>query len=429
MNSQDRLGEEHEFDRLLRRAEWPESPPEQIARLGDHWRAIARRRRARLRYGAVAMAASIVLFATVLALRQSGVPRQAITATQSEPAGIDRASARTEIAHVEPSPVDQPPVDQPQQPADLRPAVPVATAATPQPTALPSPSAARSIEPRDPTPYERIVFLSTVASRRHHRGVPTQSAGVEQKRTKLKQDSEPLNELIAALAADPAADVDARLAAVESDFWRTEPSAWEVIERGSPERRLAAAQVIARIGTARSLPVLAGLLGDPATHKTAIAGLCRLARPADLKGLAIAEPNAALRQQLLTALLARRTEESVGLYLELVNDGFRADALTASSAMADPPVDLLIAFLENPQRPVRLAAAQTLGSLPEADIAARLSDSVFRGIGRQEALLALLLSPDAQSARFLAAARQNFYLMASVYAAEQQLHSLTLTER
>jgi hypothetical protein len=289
---------------------------------------------------------------------------------------------------------------------------------------------AGSIEPRDPTPYERIVFMAATASRRPHRAETTPSARAEQKAVKAKPGPRLLDELIALLAADPAAAVDEQLAAAQSDVGRYEPALRAIVDRGDPKHRLAATLVIARIGTAQSLPVLAGLLGDPATHKAAIAGLCRLASPADLRWLVAAEPSSALRQNLLTALLARRTEESVRLYLEFVGDvGYRADALAASSAMADPPIDLLIAFLESPQSTLRLAAAQAVGSLPEVDIASRLIDSVYGGIGRQEALLALLLSPDAQSARFLSGARRDISLVASVYAAEQQLRSLTLTER
>jgi hypothetical protein len=54
---------------------------------------------------------------------------------------------------------------------------------------------------------------------------------------------------------------------------------------------------------------------------------------------------------------------------------------------------------------------------------------VERGIGRQEALVALLLSSNAQAADILSRARHDLYLVASVQAAEFELHLLSNSER
>ena len=199
---------------------------------------------------------------------------------------------------------------------------------------------------------------------------------------------------------------------------------------GDPRERRGAAIALSRIGTPRSLNVLVDLTRDPLTHAAAVSGLCRLGRAVDLASLATVEADSKLRRKLLATLLERQTEESVGLLLDFVRSpGFRADALAAAETVEQPPVDLLVGFLESPQKSTRLAAAQALGRLPDVDLPERLSGSALGGIGRQEALVALLLSPNAQAASFLNQARQDLYLVASVHAAEQELHSLEIPER
>lgn len=397
MKFNERPNNESEFDRLLGHAQWPEPRVEQISRLEDRWRTISRRR-IRLMYGVCAMAASILVIAGLFALRSEKAGTKPITVAGSEAADV----ASTKNPRVsEPIPFRS-------QPPAL-----VSSAAQPEP-------AGWSAQPRDANIYERVALMTVSAGRRSNRHAPA----------KPEPDNGLLEDLIVALAGDPRADVDERLASVERDLVRYERSLWEIARRGSPERRRGAARVISRIGTAQSLPILADLMNDPTTHEAGILGLCRLASVADLARLATVELDPELRRSLLSTLLARRTEESVGLYLGFVNDqNFRTDALAAVATTTDPPVDLLLAFLESSQKSWRLAAAQTLGRLPDPEIAERLSESVFRGVGRQEALIALLLSSNAQAVGFLNQARQNLYLVATVQAAEQQLRSLAIPER
>jgi hypothetical protein len=397
MKSGEHPNDESEFDRLLGQARWPEPRGEQIARLGERWQAIVRRRR-HLMYGALAMAASVLVVVGLLASRDRGTLPATI-------AGADR-TADTVTA-------ENPAVTQ----------APRSTPSTPQvaiSTDIPSKPAGWSVESRDANLYERVLLSSASSRRKPNRQQPA----------KAEPDKSPVEELVAVIVRDPVADVEVRLVLLQRDLARYEPALWDVARGADAERRLAAARILSRIGTARSLSVLAELTNDSATHAAAILGLGRLAGLPDLMRLVTLEPDAELRRELLRMLLARRTEESIRLYLDFVNEPrFRPDALVAAATMTDPPVDLLLAFLESPQKSLRLSAAQALGRLPDAEIAERLSESVLRGIGRQEALVALLLSPTAQAAGFLNQARQNLYLVASVQAAEQQLHALTIPER
>jgi hypothetical protein len=385
--------DDHELDQLLLRAQWAEARSDQIARLADHWRSVARRRRMARRVGALAIAATVLLAAGLWTTRrEADGPAKTIVA-QQETAGARDSGAPNILA------------------------TPQTRSATSKSNARPAP-AKRAVESRDASLYERVVLESAFAKR-------TSSHGLPAKREAIRRQIE---ELVVLISATAPSRIDQVLAESPIDPARYEPMLWNLARRESPEHAVGAARILARVGTAESLPVLADLLGDRATHEAAILGVCRLAGPADLARLAAVEPDGVSRRNLLRALLDRQTDASIGLFLGFVGQrNFRADALDAIAAMQDPPVDLLLAYLEGSQKSVRLAAAQALGRVNGADVARRLSRSVFSGIGRQEALVALLLSPTPQAAIFLNAARRDLYLVASVQAAEQQLFTLTIS--
>jgi HEAT repeat protein len=235
-----------------------------------------------------------------------------------------------------------------------------------------------------------------------------------------------VDELIARLGERHDADVAAGLADLQADLPGSEQMLWDAVRQAEGKRRLGAARLLARIGTHRSLGVLIELAGDSLTHEAAVLGLARLAAAPEVARLAASEPDPRLRQHLLAGLLARRTSESTGYYLGLVQQPrTRSDALAAVVAMDDPPAEMLLDYLDSPQSSLRLAAAQALSRLADPAVAERLCQSLG-GIGRQEALMALLLSSSDQAADCLRHARQNIYLMAAVQAAEQQLYSLDL---
>jgi hypothetical protein len=395
MAPEQRMGDDHDFDRLLAQAQWPEPRADQIARLRERWEAIGRRRRKRQAYGACMLSLAVLLTAGLWAWSDRGVSPLAKLATRREPPTLsDVSEAHGKRSH------------NPQQ-----------TRFTDGTTARPELTEESNVS-RDPNVYERVVLHGVWGNRSRPRAVADQRASGQ----------ELLEELIAALASDAHADVGARLATIAGA--RHERALWNIIPRATPARRLGAVRLLARIATPRSLSILADLTNDPATHAAAIEGLGGLVSAQDLAQMATVEPDAPLRRHLLSTLLLRRTDEAVGLYLEFVNNPrSRSEVLDIPAGMKNPPVDVLLTFLSRPQPSVRLAAAQVLGRLPQPEIAARLSESVYDVIGRQEALVALLLSPVPEAANVLREARGNLYLVAAVQAAELQLQSLAISER
>ena len=374
--------DERNLDRLLSQARWPEPEAERMARLGEHWRQLQiGRRRQQLAYGVLATAASIVLVAGVAAWR-----------------GLSTAPEMTMSQAKQPAPERRhPPVAQPS----------LAPAEIPQP----GPAADQIVVSRDPNLYEQVILMRGGASR-----APRRAATNRAVRPGL------LDELINALAEDAEADIDQRLAAVQGDLPSCERLLGDIARQGDGGRRLGAARLLSRIGTARSLSLLTQLAGDPATHEAAIGGLARLAGERELARLASVEADERLRRDLLKALLERRTPDAVAFYLDFVSEPrLRAYALGALTETENPPAELLLAYLESPQNSRRLAAALALSRLSDPVVVERVCASVS-GIGRQEALIALLLSRSEQAAGCLNQARRNLYLVASVLAAERQLH-------
>ncbi|MEX0677839.1 MAG: HEAT repeat domain-containing protein [Pirellulales bacterium] len=375
-----------EVDRLLRQARWPKTRGDQAARLGDFWRRIrVARRRSRFVYGGLAMAASVLLVAGILAWPGLG--------TLSEPKVSRTNDSRPQPR---PAPYPSPPAAHPETPRS-------------------QPPADGAVASRDPNLYERVILLKTAPK-------PARDYAA----AKAANRDALVDELIDALAADAHADVDDRLARLPGDLSRCERLLWKMVRAGSAERRLGAARLLARIGTPRSLPLLTELASDPATHEAAVVGLGRLAGDANLARLAAVEPDVRLRRQLLETLLARQSPEAVGLFLGFVNEPrSRSDALAVLAEVKNPPADALLAYLESPQHTLRLSAALALSRVSDPAVVERLCESVW-GIGRQEALIALLLSRSEKATGCLNEARGNLYLVASVQAAEQQLHSLQI---
>jgi hypothetical protein len=133
------------------------------------------------------------------------------------------------------------------------------------------------------------------------------------------------------------------------------------------------------------------------------------------------------REHLVRALLERRTGESASYFLGLVSSSeLRAQALAIVGQMSNPPVEHLLALLENSQPAPRLAAAQALARLPQPDVAWQLRDRLG-GVARQEALMALLMSRSSEAPRVIQSARDDVYLAAALYAAQHQIRSLAFS--
>lgn len=370
-----------ELDRLLGQARWPEPRDEQFARLADGWRRMRRaRRRRQIGLGVLATAATVLVIAAVVARRTSQQGPQTIVAVR------DRKATEEE------PPGEAPP----EPPKTVRPATPERWA----------------VEPRDPNVYERVVLIDMMK-----KGRPTTAA----------VDEDLVERMIVALGKDAEADVHEGLVALSDNLAQYEPQLAEAAGKGSPQRRLGAARLLSRIGSRRSLPALVESMADPATRDAALVGLGRLASDRELARSAARTRDPDLRSQLLRLLLERGTNEAVALYLGFVNaPAFRDEALDAVDMLDNPPADELLAYLESPQGSLRLAAALALSRVPDAAVVERVCASVL-GIGRQEALIALLLNQSEKATGCLNRARNDVYLVASLRAAEQRLNSLQVS--
>src|SRR5262249_44387873 len=134
----------------------------------------------------------------------------------------------------------------------------------------------------------------------------------------------------------------------------------------SPVRRQAAARLLVRFAAPRSVPLLLELAADPATRVPAVRALARLADPPLLARLAITLPDPLARGYMLDGRLARRTPAAIELFLALVEQPqIRAEALAVIAEDADPPADVLLAYLESPRGATRLAAARAASQIAD----------------------------------------------------------------
>jgi len=98
----------------------------------------------------------------------------------------------------------------------------------------------------------------------------------------------------------------------------------------------------------------------------------------------------ARRREVLASLLKDGSPRAVDLYLDQVSDvQRRTDALVASDAVFDPPIDALLSRLQDPLVERRLAAARALGWIDGPVVTKRLKQMAERNQGRREAMIAL----------------------------------------
>ena len=128
------------------------------------------------------------------------------------------------------------------------------------------------------------------------------------------------------------------------------------------------------------------------------------------------------RQQWLARALS---DGRVGAYLKYVRDpATRSDALAAAEDVSHPPLNQLLAALDDPHEDVRLAAARVLGRIDGPVTTAALVRRVNDPAVRREVLAALMFSAGPEAASFLRAARGDSRLAAQVQSLELQRSTL-----
>jgi hypothetical protein len=381
------------LDQLLSEAEWPQPDAETVNRLRRRWASLravhrGRERRRRLLYWLTASAALITLAATWWLWPPAP--------EESRP-----------IAPVVPSPhVEQIAVDQNTDRSNT-PDVPAPNVPDSERVDIDEPIMALS---RPPTPYELLLIHSV----ERRSSIPPAETGPT------------LDTIIDEFLADPDADAAAVVASLKADHGTCEQKLLELIDDAPPPQQSRIIQLLQHVGSRRCVPKLLELSVSPAMHGDAMRALTVLADAETLAALASRETDSVSRQLLLTELLSRQDEQSLGAWLDLLMNGQTRDAALATlDENTMPPVRLLFDFMRGPDYSRRMAAAIVLGRLDDPDVTKsliRLSQSNFN---RQEALVGLLASRDKQAGRFLALATRDQTMVAAVYSAQLQLQSIS----
>lgn len=392
------------LDSLLREADWPGPDPQSLARLQKHWRVLSpsRPRTPHLSFRrGMALAAAL-----------AGVAAGALLWHMSQPDDEPQLAAPVPFPERELSPVEQaPPVPSGPFTREVETSEGPTTDTPESPRHIDEPvEPTRVATAREPTAYESLLFLA------------------EQRRTsaaRQEQIDQWATAAIEKLVANPAADF--RTVGTPPGMARPaiEARMLALAQRLQGEERVAAIRLLAIVGTQRSVPILLKWSAHPATRDAAIRSLATLADSALLGKLVAAEQNLALRQELLASLLKRGDATSVAIFLSFVEEDAKTPAALAATADLPPQVlQTLLEFLQGPQLSQRMAAARVLGQIDDPRVAQRLIHMVQDNVCRQEALVALFSSRRREASEFLAFARHDPLLMASVHAAHYQFSNL-----
>lgn len=383
--------DDRDLDQLLGMAQWPAPGPEQVSRLRAKWRSL-RAARVRYRRGQAAMlAAAAVLLVAIgwIASRQRNerdgqlaVHRQPDPAINSPAVGATRAA------------------DSGSTIAKLR-----------------AHDAGQTLLVQSPTLYERVVLSETMPLTKKHAATTAHKRRGRQT-TMARAQSGPSVRWDNPLAAGIL--VTARRAGETAGGLIAQQNRW----RASVSRTTV--EFVA--GTAVSIERAVRLARNASPHGRAIEDVVARGSVSDIANVLVREPEPDFRRRLLVELLTRGTTESVDSYLGFVaNPVSRSEALAALAAAPRVPSDVLLDYLRSPRVPQRYAAALALGRISHAAVIDALGASLADAGSRQQALVALLINPNARAAEIIDRAREDLYLVASVRAAELDLHRLTDT--
>jgi len=394
-----------DLDRLLAGARWPEPRPGWSDRLGSFWR------RVRSPLGGDSLPASSCPPCAAsdpdgpfISHAGQGSCSPGLTAKPDAPRRTNRRRGLTAAVAVAASLLAVVLIGRAWLPLAerLEPESPSQDATGPlQPAAVPL-----RVTGQAPTAYEASLFRRLTAAKS-----PTPRAA-----------EDVLARALAERVKNPAGDLDslgrpllARRHAHERELLRR-------LARCDEKGRIAAIDLLSRVGTPVSVPWLVQLSQYPPTHEAATRALGRLADPRMVSQLIRRETSPNLRRELLGCLLLRRDFDSLCVYLSFVGmpetSRLAAEALAASPR---PPVDELLAFFASPRQEERTAAAVVLGRLDNPAVVARLVQMVRRDVHAREALMALAASEEPSALAFLASARRNDALLGLVLAAEHHV--------
>lgn len=388
-------GEERDaFDALLSQAEWPEPSPVSLARLERRWEQHAPRRSPRRRI--VAAAAGIMVAAGAWwGIRFFDPPALQQPLVKQQQNDVDRENPGEVIVSEIPS--------QAKSTTPIRPEKPSLAQSQPRsPIAAPRPVVVTS---REPTLRERMLF---VAIEREERRTATE-----------RQMSLLENSLARLTGGQEVAEGELKSLRNNRDFF--EPRIRKLIQTEQGTRRQAAIRLLGDVGTPDTLPFLLKLAQSEEHQRTTIRSIAKIADSLTLARMAALRGDETARLSLWAALLARGDTDSVSLFIDAVQDpATRRSALAGLTTMREPPVEQLFLFLNSPRQAERLAAAHALGQLCDSEVSQQLIRIARTSPERQEAFVALLSCTDSKAGAFLDYARHDPLFHSVLHAAELQ---------
>ncbi len=391
MPSTNPSNDDRDLDQLLGMARWPEPKSDQLGRLCASWRTLRVTRSRRRRVLATVFAAAAVLLVAIgwTAWWRTGEREVEIAALKLQPATTDATL-----------------------PENVRPADGGSIVASNQ-----SHDTREIPLVQSPSLYERVALIEAMPptprratnAARERRG---QSSAIARRQ---RRTTAPWKAPVAARILATARRGGEIVGGLVAQQYRLR----QAIDQGAVDLVARAAARIERAAT---------LARNSSPHGKAVEDVIARGSVREVTTVLVREPEPDFRRRLLVELLTRWTSESVESYLNFVaNPVSRDEAIAAVAAASHVPSDMLLAYLRSPRVPQRYAAALALARTSDAAVIDALAGSLADAESRQQALVALLLSPNARAAEIVDRAREDLYLVASVRAAEFDLHRLTET--
>jgi hypothetical protein len=165
---------------------------------------------------------------------------------------------------------------------------------------------------------------------------------------------------------------------------------------------LAAYQLLCRIGSRKSLPIILRYWEDPLAQPDAVAAAIRLADTRTLGRLILETNRHDLQSQMMTSLLCRGDSQSLDLFLELTAKYDLYAIAQESGAIAKcVPMEQLLNRLGSNRLSIARAAAITMSEMDDPRIPQHLIELAVQPESKQSAVMALTARSDPSSLRFV----------------------------
>jgi hypothetical protein len=260
---------------------------------------------------------------------------------------------------------------------------------------------------REPTAYERFVFMARAG-------------------TAAPPDSKPLVENVDALVQKFSMNVNADAAeAIEAagiSALQAERLLLRRLAGSSGAEQESILQLIAACGTSRSIPAVLRSVRQGASQELVVSVVEKIDGVGGLVRVAKQAADGKLRDSIVLRLLQFDSSDAKTAYLMLVRDGTtREDALAAVDSLPDPPVQALLDSLDHDDQWARVASAIVLAHVNGPEVTQSLIDRVMeRPSEATEAWIALMACRGEVAGDFLSYAATTPQLLGHMNSARVQ---------